>query len=63
MNGPPVVSKYIEDTQHHHQERSGPLGLETNRNHNTGSETYDGDEDADKRPFTLEYESKEQEDQ
>lgn len=59
MNGPPVVSEYIEDTQHHHQERGRPLGLETNGNHNTGSETYDRDEHADETPFTLEDKSKE----
>lgn len=63
MNGPPVVGENVENTQNYYEERSRPLGLEANSNHDTGSETDNGNENTDEAPFTLDNEPKEEEDE
>jgi hypothetical protein len=61
MNSPPIIGEDVENAQHHNQECGRPLGLEADGNHNTSSKTNEGDEDPDKAPFSLENESKEEE--
>ena len=61
MHGPPVVGKYIEDTQDNDEECSWPLGLEADGNHDASGETNDRDKDTDDVPFALKNEAKEEE--
>ena len=61
MHGPPVVGKYIEDTQDNDEECSGPLGLEADGNHDASGKTNDRDKDTDDVPFALKNEAKEEE--
>jgi hypothetical protein len=63
VNAPPVVCKDVEDTENEHKETGRPLGLEPNRDHDTGSETKDGDNHSHEGPLTLDDESEEEEDQ
>lgn len=60
---PPVVGENVEDAQNNDQERSGPLGLETNRNHGASDKTNYGNQKAHKAPLTLNDETKEEENQ
>ena len=63
MNTPPVVDKYVENTEQGNKERSAPFRLEPNSDHDTSAETDDRDEDSGKRPAALEDESDEKKDE
>lgn len=63
MHAPPVVHDDIEDGENNDEESGGPLGLESERNHDTGRKTNERKDDTGKCPFTLESNSNEQEDQ
>lgn len=61
MYTPPVVCEYIEHTQYKNQEGGWPLGLETNGNHDTCSETDNANKHANEGPFTLKNKAQEEE--
>lgn len=61
MHSPEVVCNDVEDAQHNDKESSRPLGLEANRNHNTGNQADYGNENAADAPGTLDNESEEEE--
>ena len=63
VDGPEVVCDNIEYAEDEHEERSGPLGFEANRDHDAGSKTDNGDKDAPNAPGALDNETKEKEDQ
>jgi len=60
---PPVVREDVEDAKNKDKESGWPLGLEANSNHATGSKTEDRYNDTHDRPFALEDETQEEEDQ
>jgi len=61
VNAPPVVDCDIEDREKENEEGCGPLGLETNRNHDTGHKSNYGNKDSGHAPGTLKDESNEKE--
>lgn len=63
MDRPPIVDKHVEDAQKSDQEASGPFCLESNSDHDTGSQSDNGDEHSGERPVSLEDESNEEEDE
>lgn len=63
VDGPPVVGKDIENAQDEDKEASRPLRLEADRNHNASAHADNGDQNTHDRPFTLDDESEEQEDE
>jgi hypothetical protein len=63
MYAPPIVGEDIEDAEDDDKEGSGPLGLETNGNHDAGNEPNNGDEHTRDAPFTLDDETQEEENQ
>lgn len=58
---PPIVGEDIEDTQHHDQKGSGPLGFEADSDHDACGKTEKRDEYTTYAPFALKNEPKEQE--
>jgi len=63
VNAPPIIGKYVEDGQQYNQEGCGPLGLETNSDHDAGGEAEQRHEDTTDAPRTLEDKANEEEDQ
>lgn len=63
MDTPPVVDEDVEYGQREDQERGGPLGLETDCNHDACRKTDEGHEEPDEAPFTPDHEPNKEEDQ
>lgn len=63
MNAPPVVNENIESGEQQHEERSTPLCLEANRDHDACSQSKNGNNDTCNVPVALEDEADEQEDE
>lgn len=63
VDTPPVVDQHVETRKEEDEERGTPLCLEPNSNHDTRSETEDGDNDTRYAPCALEDETDKQEDQ
>jgi len=61
MYAPPVICKHVEDTENDNEEDSGPLGFEADGYHTASSKTKKRNEHPGDTPFSLEDESKEQE--
>lgn len=61
MYAPPVVGKDIEHAQDDDQKGCGPLGFETDSDHDACGKTEERDEYTTYTPFALKNESKEQE--
>lgn len=61
VDRPPVVHGDIEDTEKDDEEGRGPLGLETNGDHDAGDKTDQGDESTADGPFALDDETNEEE--
>lgn len=60
---PKIVDQDIKDAQQENQEAGAPSCLKTNGDHDACAEAENGDDDAGKRPRTLDDETDEQEDQ
>jgi hypothetical protein len=63
VNAPPVVDEHVENAQQGDEETRAPLCLESNGDHDAGTETNDRDEHSGKGPFALEDEADEEEDE
>ena len=59
---PPVVCKYIENTQYKDQEGGWPLGLETDSHHDTCSQANNANKHANKAPRSLKDKAQEEKD-
>ena len=60
---PEVVNKYVEDAENNHQHNRAPLGLESNYNHDTSTESQYANQYPPEVPVTSEDKSNKQEDQ
>lgn len=63
MHRPKVVDKQVENTQNHDQEARAPPSLESNHHHDASAQAEHRDNDSCERPFALNDESDEKEDE
>ncbi len=63
MKGPPVVEGKVAQTQKGNQEPSGPLGLETDNNHDASDEGDDWHNGSGNAELSIEDERDEKEDE
>jgi ABC-type nickel/cobalt efflux system permease component RcnA len=61
VDAPPVVDKDVENRKKDDEERSGPLCLEADGDHDAGTEADDGNDHARECPCALKHKSDEKE--
>jgi hypothetical protein len=61
VHSPPVICKYIEDTQDNDKECGRPLGFETDGNHCACTHSNQGNNDTNNAPLSLQNETEEKE--
>ena len=59
MHSPPVICKYIEDTQDNDKECGRPLGFETDGDHRACTHSNQGNNDTNNAPLSLQNETEE----